>query len=1355
MNDTVKPLPSVPMERGDIPQKEQRRRHSHLSEERNTDTTTEKKVQGEHIDHRTWDEEREIEDDEYEFYQHFEREKVKGVIHQITSALKERGIDTEYLMIPFRPEQTNEKLLRFLNQIFPMGNGQPVNEKLQTKIIGKTEVWTLFQGLKYIWCRLPNAEVVGWKSYLEFKYREADKNYPQKAFLEIMPQCLESANHASIVYDFFDLIVTLASNASVNKLSARKISKMCAVWAFSKPLDEEGNPLQNYDFDYRKNNSASVRGVNNSFQDGLNQWIPASDAMFHLLLSFLKSFVPKDLDSSVLPRSLKSVLFNNEYPPKQSTAYNSETILTIPLVTLNTDHFSRKPWQLLERCNELLDFSDYDAFEAREDYALLKSLFKKKNNIEGISRKMSQESRRLMKLLSTKHSTFQAGWARRKCLENVQELKEYIKVKRVDIDDYFIWAWLSTLSYEETPDKRKIFGRSLILEFEFDGFKKWVAFQESDIVLNYNRRSQLKNKRKQEEAVSRGDLEVSPNVLSPKLTSSRENSSPLASPDFPPGFNNDRNDSFHTIITKEALHKNGGKNGKHNTESKMSRWNPLNTLKKKSGNTGKSPAIGTPELSDGGRFSKESERSVSGTNSQRIPSEDLLLSSRYHELPPIDVGGSFVVDIPDFEFSELETPVTTQAPEGIDDNTTVSRKALGSNVQPDGGQRRTTSVAQEMEELSQMVEHMMGGKTGKKQETSHIGTHFSESVPGVSEGYAVRNTAADELHVREGHPEQPQHDETFTNTASKSEQFPRIPRRPVGHAGRKESEKGTNHDDNTHPQSSSERLRVYPQHVVDDVSVGEVTTGRPESTEILLVRLSEPISHRSIAQSEQILKEQDTPPSSFQSTHPPDKSGGEHPVSHAQATPMTSTDVPQPQKSKVTQKPNSKRVPPLPSLDRRQEEKHLNNSHEKKDVDKISRKQPLPEIHLQETVDDSRKVRHKEANKKDNTDHQRHISPLKYQSSSSPRRPYQIVSEGPYKPPQSFHREREGSHGSQNRPENLAPQPQIELQPQPQLQQQVRPQRRQQQAHDYQQANNEYNNYYHVAQRQDAQLPPAPPPPQMGNDMYSNGMEMASTYGEPYLQQPMDPQYGYYNDLNEYYYPYEQGQQVTQVPAEEVPPLRPPRQQGQQKQQRSERTNYNHGQNSKPRAPSPLRQNYQQIHGRRQQQQQQPYEAAYPQEAYMPPPVAPFSNAAGFSPSPGSSPGSSPNPNSNFNPQVFGSSPPVFGFQNAMPSPPPPPLIQQQQQQQQQHQHQPQMAPRYAMKQPVGENYTNVRAPQTQPGPGYRGAGSRMYGAPIPASTVPMTAPHATAFNRLHGNANKKLERRQLYDELRTGNFGI
>lgn len=235
-------------------------------------------------------------------------------------------------------------------------------------------------------------------------------------------------------------------------MSARKISKMCAIWAFSKQIPN--SDIQDYDFE-----SAAMKSFapNNSIQDGLDQWIPASDAMFHLLLAFLRSFVPQDLESAKLPRTLKSLLFNNQYPPRKSTAYTSETILTIPLVTLKTDVFSRKPWQLLERCNDLLDFSDHDAFEAREDYALLKSLFRKKNTVEGISRKMSQESRRLMKAMSTKHSTFQPGWAPRKCIENISHLKECIEVKRLDIDDYFIWTWLSSLSFEQTSEKEKNF----------------------------------------------------------------------------------------------------------------------------------------------------------------------------------------------------------------------------------------------------------------------------------------------------------------------------------------------------------------------------------------------------------------------------------------------------------------------------------------------------------------------------------------------------------------------------------------------------------------------------------------------------------------------------------------------------------------------------------------------------------------------------------------------------------------------------------------------------------------------------------------------------------------------------------
>lgn len=538
------------------------------------------------------DDEDDDDNDEFEFFHEFQREKVKGVIHQITSFLKENAINYEYLMIPFRPEQNNEKLLKFLNNIFPMGNGQPVDEKKQLRIIQKTEVWTLFQALKYIWCRLPNAEIIGWKSYLKFKYREMDKNYPKKAFLDIMPQCLDSPNHASIVYDFFDLIVTISSNSKINKMSARKISKMCAIWAFNKQSNKNTNDM-GYDFDNQLNSNPN-KLINNTFNDGLAQWIPASDAMFHLLLAFLKSFVPRDLDSSNLPKSLKSILFNNDYPPVGSTAYSSQTILTIPLVTINTDQFSRKAWTLLERCNELLDFKNHDLFEAREDYALLKSLFKKKNNVEGISRKMSQESRRLMKLMSTKHSTFQSGWAKRKCLPNKYQQTEYIEISRIDIDDYFIWAWLSTLSAEETSEKRKIFGRSLILEFEFDGFKKWVAFEECDITLKYESRSQLKNKNqsnmnniKQEKddtaahkKLSHEERNMTPNYekfenkAKVQNNTKAEFSKITSENSTPPG-------QYHTVIDKSLLHRNN-KNNLQAFEHKISKWNPLGHLRKKS-----------------------------------------------------------------------------------------------------------------------------------------------------------------------------------------------------------------------------------------------------------------------------------------------------------------------------------------------------------------------------------------------------------------------------------------------------------------------------------------------------------------------------------------------------------------------------------------------------------------------------------------------------------------------------------------------------------------------------------------------------------------------------------------------------
>ncbi|CAI2026668.1 hypothetical protein SEUBUCD650_0H02300 [Saccharomyces eubayanus] len=695
MNDMAKPLPTPPTpevrkSRSNSPRKAHKTGSSPNKNVTNGKKTAElnRKSTNEH----------DVDDDEFEFFHEFSREKVKGVIHSITAELKEKGPDVEFLMIPFREEQTNDKLLTLLNQLFPLGNGQPVNERKQQKIISRADVWTLFQCLKYIWCRLPNSEVIGWKSYMEFKFREEEKKFPQKSFLEIMPQCLASPNHASIVYDFFDLIISISSNSRVNKMSARKISKMCAIWAFNKQKPK--SDVQDYDFE-----SGAIRSSapNNSIQDGLDQWIPGLDAIFHLLLAFLRSFVPQDLESAKLPRALKSLLFNNQYPPKESTAYTSETILTIPLVTLKTDTFSRKPWQLLERCNDLLDFTDHDAFEAREDYALLKSLFRKKNTVEGISRKMSQESRRLMKAMSTKHSTFQAGWAPRKCIENIPHLKECIEVKRLDIDDYFIWTWLSSLSFEQTSEKKKIFGRSVILEFEFDGFKKWVVFQECDITLDYNKKGQFKKKKSalspsvEDRHLADSEIEKQPLPKSPIVTQTYKNfqaeaPQPNTVETVPtPNIQG----TYHTVISKDVLGKNKHNKNIHSFEQKISKWNPLNNLRKKSNSSGSSSSLFDNKDKDTHTHEeiKNIGKKHKSKKDERVLTEFSTLNPAEYQLPIIDTGAStFEIDIPELMYEGDNNEFGKEVPASSSSNTSRSHKKVTDST---------------IEELNSMVEEMM------------------------------------------------------------------------------------------------------------------------------------------------------------------------------------------------------------------------------------------------------------------------------------------------------------------------------------------------------------------------------------------------------------------------------------------------------------------------------------------------------------------------------------------------------------------------------------------------------------------------------------------------------------------------
>lgn len=146
------------------------------------------------------------ETDGYEFVNEFYPKNIKRTIHLITQQLKqESSLNIDYLFLPFRKEQTNESLLRFLNAIMPRGDGKALeNESKLIKIIKKTQPGVLFQALKYIWSRtiIPSSKsssgkskwngVVGYDSYLKFRDLEIEKMYPRKSFLELMPRCLTS-----------------------------------------------------------------------------------------------------------------------------------------------------------------------------------------------------------------------------------------------------------------------------------------------------------------------------------------------------------------------------------------------------------------------------------------------------------------------------------------------------------------------------------------------------------------------------------------------------------------------------------------------------------------------------------------------------------------------------------------------------------------------------------------------------------------------------------------------------------------------------------------------------------------------------------------------------------------------------------------------------------------------------------------------------------------------------------------------------------------------------------------------------------------------------------------------------------
>ncbi|OBA23400.1 DUF1708-domain-containing protein, partial [Metschnikowia bicuspidata var. bicuspidata NRRL YB-4993] len=403
------------------------------------------------------------------------RRKLQGLLHIMTAELKARGTKTPHIFLPFRSRVDDTKLNLLLRRIFPGGVMVDTSQKAIVRtILNDFDEFTLICGLKYLWCRLPNSEIIGWPVYLEFKRKEHEAGYPKDAFLTIMPKCLLSSSHASIVYDFLDLMISIASNSQYNHLNGRKVAKMASIWAFrSRPSSTSAF----YD---------ATLISERDFLDGLEAWKQMCNGLFHLLLSFLRAMLPDtEADTLNLPKTLQSLLITNSYPPPENS--NSvKSVITIPCVSVRSTRKSKDPYELISKVRRSLSFDKKDFFLSIENFTILKNIFQKPSTADIVST-FSEESRRVISRLTAdpipSEFGLYPGWAQESLDLEEPDIPLYseVRITSVTLQDYFIWTWLSSLGSDQTSNIKSIFGRSIVVEAGLRGFQKWMVLSETTI----------------------------------------------------------------------------------------------------------------------------------------------------------------------------------------------------------------------------------------------------------------------------------------------------------------------------------------------------------------------------------------------------------------------------------------------------------------------------------------------------------------------------------------------------------------------------------------------------------------------------------------------------------------------------------------------------------------------------------------------------------------------------------------------------------------------------------------------------------------------------------------------------------
>ncbi|RMJ25035.1 morphogenesis protein [Aspergillus sp. HF37] len=263
-------------------------------------------------------------------------DEVQALLRGCTHELKARGLDTPFLLLPFRPSSDPSASRAFVRNYFnnSFKNGSPIQGDELMQELRLTDPMVLCSVLKWCWSRLPGG-VVTWEAYELFKVGEQDSGLARDAFSTFIPISSDSDARSKIIFDFFDLLTAIAAHGKSNGLGGRKLSRYAGWWAFEHT------------------------DTGNGFDAAYKNWAAAADATSHLFFAYLRSIspdLPRGLNGiSTLPIALQNLVQATEYPPETPTLLQVSTTKVVMIV----DTVSPTPFALLRRAKNF-EYRDSD-----------------------------------------------------------------------------------------------------------------------------------------------------------------------------------------------------------------------------------------------------------------------------------------------------------------------------------------------------------------------------------------------------------------------------------------------------------------------------------------------------------------------------------------------------------------------------------------------------------------------------------------------------------------------------------------------------------------------------------------------------------------------------------------------------------------------------------------------------------------------------------------------------------------------------------------------------------------------------------------------------------------------------------